>query len=301
MQFCFQILDWISCAIVVGGYNKFSKFLKTIEVLSEYPTSKQFPDLPAENYYGTMFMHNGTILLCGNEDDKQNVYQNDNGTWKEHSTLNRFRGECSIVTTPTATFIFGGGFSECYNFEYLPKDSTTWIMGKTEIPGGFTNACAIAIRSGQEIWLIGGDYQNKNQILSFNVKDHTFQELHFRLIVGRSNHQCAFIPNTNKIMLTGGLDYDDIELESTEILNIEDGSVTMASPMNTKRINHGIGVITFNGEDRLAVFGGDDGRNELDSVEVYNSKTDEWENTSIKLNEPCFALSVFTAKLSDIR
>ena len=259
--------------------------------------------MPEESYFGAMCMNNGSIFLCGLEDDRQNLYQLDNGAWKEHSTFVRNRSTKSIVTTPTAIFTFGGNdtFSDQYSFEYLPKDSTTWVMGKTEIPGGFTYGIAIAIESGQEIWLIGGDIENKSRILSFNVKNHTFQELPFGLIVGRSHHQCAFIPNTNKIMVTGGFDYDSVKLESTEILNIEDGSVTMASPMNTKRINHGIGVITFNGEDRLAVIGGYDGRNELDSVEVYNTKTDKWENTSIKLNEPCFGLSVFTAKLGDIR
>ena len=38
-----------------------------------------------------------------------------------------------------------------------------------------------------------------------------------------------FIPNTNKIMITGG--YSDDYLDSTEILDTEGGSVTMASPM----------------------------------------------------------------------
>ena len=62
-------------------------------------------------------------------------------------------------------------------------------------------------------------------------------------------------------MITGG--YNDYEgyLDSTEILDTEDGSVTMASPMNSKRGGHGMGVVTINGEERLAVFGGSDGNN----------------------------------------
>ena len=156
----------------------------------------------------------------------------DHGTWKEHSTLNVERIYHSAVTTQTATFIFGGRNSRT-TYEYLPKDSTEWLMGKTEIPGrGFSSGCAIAVKSGQEIWLIGGGRTEK-RILSFNVERHTFQELPYQLNVGRASHRCAFIPNTNKIMITGG--YSDDCHDSTEVLDTEDGSITMASPMNSKR------------------------------------------------------------------
>ena len=60
------------------------------------------------------------------------------------------------MTTQEVTFLFGGSFSNRKTYEYLPKDSTEWLMGKTEIPGGFEHGCAIAVKSGQEIWLIGG-------------------------------------------------------------------------------------------------------------------------------------------------
>ena len=60
--------------------------------------------------------------------------QLDRGTWKEHSTLNEARVWHSIETTQAATFIFGGDYSRT-TFEYLPKDSTKWLTGKTEIPG----------------------------------------------------------------------------------------------------------------------------------------------------------------------
>ena len=87
-----------------------------------------------------------------------------------------------------------------------------------------------------------------------------------------------FIPSTNKIMITGG--YSDDYLDYTEILDTEDGSVTMiASPMNSKRDGHGMGVVTINGENKLAVFAGYDGRTQLDSVEVYNTETEKWETS----------------------
>ena len=57
-------------------------------------------------------------------------------------------------------------------------------MGKTEIPGGFKSGFAIAVKSEQEIWLIGGTWTEK-RILSFNVNSHTFQVVPFQLNVGR--------------------------------------------------------------------------------------------------------------------
>ena len=89
-------------------------------------------------------------------------------------------------------------------------------------------------------------------------------------------------------------------LDSTEILDTEDGKVTMASPMNSKRYAHGMGVLTINGEDRLAVFGGYDGENELNSVELYNTKTEKWEMTDFKLCEAKSGFSFLTVKLGDI-
>ena len=99
-------------------------------------------------------------------------------------------------------------------------------------------------------------------------------------------------------MITGGHDYSC--LDSTEILDTEDGSVTIERPMNFKRVGHGMDVITINGDERIAVFGGYDGRNELDSVELYNTQTEKWEMADLKLSEAKFIFSFLTVKLGDI-
>ena len=111
-------------------------------------------------------------------------------------------------------------------------------------------------------------------------------------------HRCAFIPNTNKIMITGGHDYSC--LDSTEILDTEDGSVTIERPMNFKRVGHGMGVITINGDERIAVFGGYDGRNELESAELYNTHTEKWETSDFKLSKAKECFSFLDVKLGDI-
>ena len=181
-------------------------------------------------------------------------------------------------------------------------------MGKTEIPEGFDTGCAIAVKSEKEIWLIGGCGTN-DRILSFNVSDQTFQELNSQLNVSRSGHRCAFIPNTKKIMITGGEGFDPygndgfgslVSLNSTEIIDTEDGSITMGSPMNFKRNMHGMGVVTINGINRLVVFGGFDAETELKTVELYNTQTQKWEITDIKLSEQKQNFGFLTINLADI-
>ena len=257
--------------------------------------NRKLSDLPEGIYGSSMVLHNETILLCGGVNNKQKCLQLDHGTWKEHSTLNEKRSFHSAATTQKATFLFGG-FHQ-FTYEYLPKDSKTWIMGKTEIPEGFVGGYAISVKSGTEIWLIGG-VSTGRRILSFNVNDHTFRTLPSKLIFDRFEQRCAFIPNTNKIMIIGGLGC----LTSTEILDTENGSVTKGSPMNSTAFDQGIGVVTINGEERLTVFGGYDPvqRTGVVSVELYNTQTEKWEMTDMKLKEPKSEFSFLTLKLGNI-
>ena len=102
---------------------------------------------------------------------------------------------------------------------------------------------------------------------------------------------------------TGGCKLTSFPLdctESTEIIDTDRRVSITASPMNNKRFGHGMGVITINGKERLAVFGGRDKSNKwLDSAELYNTKTGKWEPTDIKLNGPKGNFGFLTMKLSE--
>ena len=267
-----------SSIIIVGGKSK--KDSTNVEVVKPNFGIKKLPNLPDVTEKSSMVIHDGSILLCGGKKSQQCLYY-DHGTWKIHSSLNKPRYGAAIATTKTATFIFGGGFDEEYSttYEYLPKGSTIWQMGKTKIPIAIDDASAIPVKSDQEIWLIGGSF-SRNVILCFSTKDHTFHELPSKLAVMRAGQRCEIIPNTNKIIITGGIDEEINGFSSTEILDTKDGSTTMASPMNFKRAFHGIGILTINDEDRIVVFGG----SVHDYfVEVYNAKMDKWELTEVEL------------------
>ena len=297
----------ISC-IIVAGSVKSGCF--GIEVFTGEFHGLQLSSLPLEISDSSLVLHNGTILICGGWKNFQKCLQSDHGQLIEHSTLNKERYLHSAITTPIATFLFVGHGSKT-TYEYLPKDSTIWHMGKNTIPIDFVNGCAIAVKSKQEILLIGSSsFLEEDRIVSFNINDYTFKEFPSVLNVGRYAHTCAFIPNTNKIMIAGGYKGSNSvdlsigimmdELDSTEILDTDDGSITMASPLNFKRGDHGMGVITINGEDRLAVFGGRCDDIKLDSIELYNTRTEKWEIPDFKLKEPKEMISFLTVKLGDI-
>ena len=65
-------------------------------------------------------------------------------------------------------------------------------------------------------------------------------------------------------------------------------SPTHASPLNTKRYLHGIGVLTVSKEEKIVVLGGNDGFNWIDDIEVYQD--------DIKLSEAKFSMGVLTVK-----
>ena len=201
----FKILEMlfsgkISGMIVAGGYDESPDGSSSVHFLAEDHGMKRLPNLPDKMSASSMVAHNGTILLCGGRNNERQCLQWNHATWKEHSILNNKRAWHSTVTTVTATFIFGGGYSD-KTYEYLPKGSAKWLMGKTEIPGGFRSGCAIAVKEQQEIWLFGAYYTEK-RILTFNVESHKFQKLPFQLNMARLEPRCAFIPNTNKIIIT---------------------------------------------------------------------------------------------------
>ena len=164
-----------------------------------------FENLPKEGMC-SLILHKNKILFFNTSNNYPKIcYEMVDGGWKKHSTLYRDRGPYtkSAVTTSHGTFIFGGGFYTKYTYEYLLNGSSEWELGKTKIPGGFRQGCAIALKSKPEVWLIGG-YDNNTRILSFNLQTHSFTILPTKLLVGRIRFQCSYIPNTKKVIVTGG-------------------------------------------------------------------------------------------------
>lgn len=193
-----------SIAIIAGGSTVFLNS-KLVEAYSENYSKIQLPNLPTAIVGPNLFHHNGTILLCGGQDNFLNsnkrCYQLVGSSWKQHSSINQSRPYASVAIANSCAFLFGGTKNP-YTYEYLIQNSTNWEEGKSKIPGGFEIGSAIAI-SQEEIWLIGGQ-DTERRILSFNAKNHTFEELSTKLQDNRIRHACALIPGTTNIIITGG-------------------------------------------------------------------------------------------------
>ena len=157
--------------IVLGGATNI-----TVDTVFGGLNKPKIPKLPLDQsivYDCTMTNHFGTILVCGGQRISKECYQLKGKTWAKHSNLIKMRFlRASAITTKDTTYLFGGDGGHSKTYEYLPKGSTEWRLGTTEIPEGFKSGSAIAI-SDDEIWLIGGQNTEK-RILSFDVKNHVF-------------------------------------------------------------------------------------------------------------------------------
>ena len=142
-----------------------------------------------------------------------------------------------------------------------------------------------------------------------------------KLKVGRRDHKCAYIPGTNKIVITGGMvgalfarpykpgektisDFRGSVFDSTEIIDIDSETISMGNPMNLRRHSHGIGHVAINGKDKLVVFGGTDGGGNnakaLDEIEIYDNETDQWKLSTIRLDKGVRNIECLNIKLGEI-
>ena len=237
------------------------------------------------------FLHNNTLTNCNPGYSGLNTsytcYQLQNGKWKQLNTLNKNRYLGKGVSTDHATYIFGG-YGSSKTYEYLPKTSHTWILGKNEIPIEFEDGCFVAL-SNEEIFLISNE-----QILKFDTSSETFTNVDTKLKQARRNFACSFIPGTHKIIIAGGQDEEFDIIDSTEILHVQDDGkiiATKANPMNLKKSDHGIGLLNIQGEERIAVIGGYDDFGRLDGIETFNSKSGKWELSELKLTKTKFGFA----------
>ena len=286
----------VASLILIAGSGLVSN-RATVELLTG-SNQKQLANLPTGSYGPSLINHYGDILICGGyaSAPQQSCFQLSNGpSWLSHSSLNTARYHSGAATTNSGSFIFGGGSSSRGTFEYMTKGDTNWQTGNQYIPNGFESGCVIKI-SDEILYLIGGISSAsfyERRILAFNTTLST------KLITGRSEHSCEFIPNTNKVMISGGYGYNVGNLYVTEVLDITTGSTSHGPAMNLKRGYHGSGIITVDGEDRLAVFGGA-GSSRRDSIELFNPQTNSWQMMSETLTEPKHAFGFLTIKEGDI-
>ena len=85
-------------------------------------------------------------------------------------------------------------------------------------------------------------------------------------------------------------------------------SVDSVNSMYCLRSRYGDAIVTINNEDRLIVFGGkeffdptDYSNRTVDTVEVYNTETEKWETTGMKLKNKNAEFGFLTVNLAQIQ
>ena len=118
---------------IAGGEAQASTQVEFVNLNS---STNQLPNLPKSiNSDPSMFMHNETIMICGGWNNRKTCLKLQEGTWTEYNSLKEKRESAAVVSTTTATFIFGGWESKD-TYEYLENNASNWILGTAKIPGG---------------------------------------------------------------------------------------------------------------------------------------------------------------------
>ena len=300
-------LNYISVkkgSLILAGGMKAEKTLNSIEVMSlDSPSRMQLPKFPIQISQCSLFLKNGILMVWGgrkrNYDMNEDCFQLKNGSWQIYKDL-KTQGHCTsncMVMTKEATYVFGAD-KRCSKVILLQNDSKKWKIEKRfQIPGQFAHSCAIEVKSKGEIWVIGGVNDAAKRILRFDLQNRTYEESSMTLIIGRYIPKCIVtkIGNTEVILVTGGkVEGGDFQ-NSVEIINIEDGTVTLSSPMNFKRGSHGIGTLRYKNQNRIAIFGGSNESTNENTIEVFDPETLKWELVvDIKMNESKYNFGYLT-------
>ena len=232
------------------------------------------------NYAHCMVITNDNKLMTfgGNHEDGKQSYELSKDIWQKQNPLTKPRFMAVAVTMTDGIYCFGGFDNSCTS-DFLPNGKSVWQAGP-EVPGpGIENGHGVAI-SPTELLLVGG-LQTKDKILKYNIEGKAWTYVG-ELLQGRWNHRCYFYHG--KLIVTGG--FNGEYLNSTEIINVSNGTSKRAGNLNVRRVGHGMGIIQRNGKSNLIVFGGynKDGLYN-DSVEEWDDISQIWKETRMKLSE----------------
>ena len=121
-----SVTENLSITLIAGGQNQDSN-LASAELISD-TNNNLLPNLPKPIYLDpSMFLHNETIMLCGGENNLKTCLKLQESTRTEYNSLKKERSYATVVSTTTATFIFGGSNS-LDTYEYLEQNASNTLL-----------------------------------------------------------------------------------------------------------------------------------------------------------------------------
>ena len=209
-----------------------------------------------------------------------------NGLWNFHSKLKMNRLGGTVINMPNAIYVFGGEKNP-FTSEILRKGTSEWEVGPK------LNMFRKLATSLQEKRFYSGnghklsDYElillKNDLIVKYNTKwKHWTKFMKFE----NDFVSCASVLHKNQLFITGGVSvYGNKVSGQTLIVDLETKTFRKAGSLKIPRFSHGMAFVNFDDGEKLAVFGGDGARFEMNTVETFNKTTESWELSKIKLQQ----------------
>lgn len=159
------------------------------------------------------------------------------------------------------------------------------------------DGCAAAT-VGQDLLLVFGGYDGNSYLSSVECFRFSTQKWSFLPHMHRRRWGCAATAIGNKVYVVGGNDGFSQSLSSGEVLNVDTGEWTLLPrPMKARR--EGCALVADTHNQRLLYALGGYGRNSyLDSCEVYNIATGQWNwMTNMSIGRSYCAAVIVSSKI----
>jgi len=133
---------------------------------------------------------------------------------------------------------------------------------------------------GSKFYVLGGLDRGgmpRNTIFVYDIANNSWSTLSATL--PKNIAYCASAVLGSIIYIIGGIDDQGNILKDTYAFDTSSNTVTTKASMNTARQNHACAVLS----NKIYCFGGDDGSNPLQSIEVYDPSTNTWTRLNVLL------------------
>ena len=274
--------------ILVAGGNDFMEF----EFIGR--KSNPIPPLPRVLIKPTLLLQNENRLMCIGGSWNRKCYILKNGEWKVHSLLQEERLGSAVVQMPKGIYVLHGICRNRQITELLPKNSTTWIKGPEFhfYSNGLKDfrAFATAHKRSNEEFVV----HTENGIFKKFLNSSYSEYFSFPILNNFYGGQASVVFNS-KLMITGGKTKwsksREIEYSAKTILVDLDNSISKPAKylgnLNIPRALHRMEIILMENQRKIIAIGGETtGGKPLDSIEIFNMKTNTWEISTLKLSLP---------------